>query len=165
MGDFKFTYIIFGLWIGFLLTGSAVVELWQDGQIYSNRTFKSVLTLFIAAVCSSAFSWVLFSRSQRSNLPATMVLAASNFILFLLFGILVSYVVIVLPLFFESGPVLAHHSFTDLLRGIFTGILGAGFSFKTFGLPLLWPGGALAGFTGTLVFVTVNKKINCRPRH
>jgi len=165
MGDFKFTYIIFGLWIGFLLAGSAVVELLQEGQIYSNRTFKSVLILFIAALCSSTLSWLLFSRFGRSNLTTTIALSISNSILFLFFGILVSYVVIVLPIYFTSGPGLAHHSFTDLLQGIFTGILGTGFSFKTFGLPLLWPLGVLSGFSGTFVFVHINKMMNSSPRH
>lgn len=168
MDNTKITCIIFGLWIGLLLAASVVMELFLQGQVYSNRTVTIVLIISISAIFSSAFSWHFFSQSARATLPATLILCLANIILFLIIGSLVSYItLIVLPHFFEPGRVENTEPFSliEFFTGIILGFLGSGFSFKTFGLPLLWPFGVMSGFIGSFIFVTLNKMLNSKARH
>lgn len=165
MGGFKITSIVFGLWIGLLVAGSAIVELALEGQIYSYRTFSLVSILFISGVFSSAFSWLFFSRFGSSIFRTAIILCLSNLALFCFFGVLISYIVIVLPHLFDPDSGHKFWGIKDLLIGIFLGTLGVGFSFKTFGLPLLWPFGMLSGLMGTFIFVYADNMRNSNSRH
>jgi len=167
MDNTGITSLIFGLWIGLLLAASVAMELFLQGQVYSNRTATIVLIISISAIFSSAFSWRFFSQSARAILPATLILSLTNIILFLIIGSLVSYIIIVLPHFYEADRVEDTEAFSmiEFVTGIGLGYLGSGFSFKTFGLPLLWPFGVISGFIGTFVFVTLNKMLNSKARH
>ncbi len=165
MRNFKITFIVFGLLIGVLLAGSIVMELYLQGQIYSNRTLAVTLTLSITGVISSAFSWWCFSQYGRSTLTTSLILSLTNIVLFLFIGIMGSYIGLnVLPDLFKPGTE-PDHSIIDLLLEIPPAVLGAGFSFKTFGLPLLWPFGVISGGIGTLFFVYTNKMLNSRSHH
>ncbi len=166
MANSKITFVIFGFWVGLLLAGSVVIELFLQGQVYSYRTFMLVLILFITGIFSSALSWVFFSSHGRSAFGKSMILSLANIILFSVIGVIVSYItIVVLPDLFEPGIEPGHDSILDILAGIVLGTLGSAFSFKTFGLPLLWPIGVISGFVGTLIFVYIVKIKNSRTRH
>jgi len=166
MGNSKITFIIFGFWLGLLLAGSVVIELFLQGQVYSYRTFMLVLILFITGIFSSALSWLFFSRHGRSIYSKSMILSLANIVLFSVIGVIVSYItIVVLPDLLEPGIEPGHDSILDILMGIVLGTLGTAFSFKTFGLPLLWPFGVISGFIGTFIFVYVVKVKNSRARH
>ncbi len=166
MDNSKITFIIFAFWVGILLAGSVVIELFLQDQVYSYRTFMLVVILFITGIFSSGLSWVLFSQLGRSTLGTSMILSLANIILFSIIGIVVSYVVIVvLPDLLEPGIEPGHDSILDILIGIVLGTLGTAFSFKTFGLPLLWPFGVVSGFVGTFIFVYIVKINNSHARH
>ena len=166
MDNFKITFIVFGMWIGVLLTGSIILELFLQGQIYSNRTVAVTLILSITGVISSAFSWWFFSRYGRSIFTTSVIICVANSVLFFFIGILVSYLgLIVLPDLIQPGTEPDHSSIIDVLLEIPPAVLGAGFSFKTFGLPLLWPFGVISGGFGTLFFVYTHKMLNSRSHH
>lgn len=159
------TSIVFGLWIGLLLAGTATIELHFEGQIYSHRTLTIITIMFISGVISSAVCWRIFSKTAQISMYKVLKLCLGNLFLYCLVGILVSYAVIVLPGYFAPGAAPLSHSFTDFLYGIVMGSLGVAFSFKTFGLPLLWPFGVISGVIGTFLFVYINKVLNSHPRH
>ncbi len=159
----RITFIVFGFWIGFLLAGSTVIEFYLEGQIVSPRTMSVVSIIFLSGTISSALSWWLFYRSSHSFAKSCFILSATGFFLFLLFGVLTSYAFREINDLFEHGVELGE--LIDLPLTIILGVLGTAFSFKTFGLPLLWPLGAISGIIGTLMFVYVNKRVNFGTRH
>lgn len=166
MTNGKITGIIFGAWIGVLLSVSVVLELYLQGQIYSYRTLMIVLILSVTGIFSSAFSWWLFSKSGRSTYATSFILCLANIILFFIIGILVSYVALeALPEAFKATQEPGHSNIRMKLTEFILDALATGFAFKTFGLPLLWPFGVISGFTGTFIFVHINKIMNSTTRH
>ncbi len=166
MNKSKITCVCFGLWIGLLLTGSVVVELFLQGQIYSYRTFMVVAILSVTGIFSSIVSWRLFSRFGNSPRATSVILCLANIILFVLIGSVVSYVVIeVIPEFFETAQDPGHSVLGGIFTGMVPGFLGTAFAFKTFGLVLLWPLGVISGIFGTFLSVHINSKINSSARH
>jgi len=166
MDNSNITCIFFALWIGLLLTGSVVVELFLQGQVYSYRTFMVVVILSVTGICSSLISWWLFSHFGRSTHATSIFLCLANIVLFVLIGSAVSYVVIeVIPEIFETAQDADHGGFGNIFTEMVPGFLATAFSFKTFGLLLLWPLGVISGIFGTYVFVYINNKINSNTRH
>lgn len=165
MAKYKLTGGVFALWIGLLMAGSVIGKLWLENQAYSDRTVTVVLMLFITGVFSSALAWLFFSRFGRSTTNTSVILCLTNTVLFILVGTLVSYAVVALPHLMEPDQGHVSLSFRQLAVKIAYGYLGAGFSFKTFGLPLLWPFGVFSTLVGTFVFVYFNKMSNSRRRH
>ncbi len=166
MTNSKITLIVFGFWIGLLLSASVIMELFLQDQVYSYRTFMVVVILSVTGVLSSAVSWWFFSPFGRSTYATSIILCLANIILFLIIGILVSYITLeAIPDILKPAQEAGHDSFEDIIKEIVTGALGAGFSFKTFGLPLLWPFGVISGITGTFIFVHINKMMNSRVPH
>ncbi len=166
MDKLKNRCIFFGLWIGFLLTGSVIVELFLQGQVYSYRTFTIVLILSVTGIFSGMVSWRLFSHYGRTAHATSLILYLANIVLFILIGSAVSYVAIdVFPEFVETAQDPDHSTFRGIFTGMISGFLGAAFAFKTFGLLLLWPFGVLSGLAGTFLFVHINSKINSSACH
>jgi len=166
MSNSKIRCIYYGLWIGLLLTGSAIVELFLQDQVYSYRTFMVVAILSVTGIFSSIVSWGLFWRLGRSSYATAIILSLANIILFVLIGAAVSYVVIdIIPEFFKTAQDPDHGGFGNIFQGMVSGFLSAAFAFKTFGLLLLWPLGVISGISGTYVFVYINSKINSSTRH
>ena len=168
MSNFKITYTAFGLWIGLVIAGSVALELSLQDRIYSHQTASMVSIMGITGFISSLLTWRYFARFGQTVFRSSFILSMVNIILFCFFGTLVSYVVIIVfPHLFGTAPKEGHDSFSiiDFLIGIVLGYLGSGFSFKTFGLPLLWPIGVISGSIGTIIFVYINKVLNSGPRH
>ncbi len=168
MSNYKFTCIVFGVWIGLALAGSVALELSLQDRVYSDRTVTIVFIMGVSGFFSSALSWRYFTRFERSILHTSLILSLVNVILFCIIGTFVSYIIlIVIPHIIEPGTEGEHGAFSiiDFLMGIVLGYLGSGFSFKTFGLPLLWPLGVISGGIGTIIFVYINKMLNSSPRH
>ncbi len=166
MDKFQNRCIFFGLWIGFLLTGSVIVELFLQGQVYSYRTFTIVVILSVTGVFSAIISWRLFSHFGRTTHATSLILYLANLILFVFIGSAVSYVAIdVIPEFYETAQDPGHSTFRGIFTGLVSGFLGAAFAFKTFGLLLLWPLGVVSSLAGTFLFVHINSKINSNDRH
>jgi len=166
MNKSKITSLLFALWIGLLLTGSVVMALFLQGQVYSYRTFTIVAILSVTGIFSSLISWRLFSHFGSSPHATSLILSLANIILFILIGSAVSYVAIeVIPEFFETSQDPGHSALGGIFTGMVPGFLGTAFAFKTFGLFLLWPFGVTLGFAGTFLFVHINSKINSSARH
>ncbi len=166
MDKLKTRCIFFGLWIGFLLAGSVIVELFLQGQVYSYHTFTIVLILSVTGIFSGIISWRLFSHFGRTTHATSLILSLAILILFIFIGSTVSYVAIeVVPEFFETAQDPDHSTFKGIFTGMISGFLSAAFAFKTFGLLLLWPFGVLSGLAGTFLFVHINSKINSNARH
>ncbi len=159
MNNSKLTSIFFGLWIGLLVAASIVVELYLQGQVYSYRTVIIVTILAVTGIFSGIISWGLFSHFGRSPHATSIILCLANVILFILIGSAVSYVAIeVIPEFFETGQEPGHNTFAGIFTGIVPDFLSAAFSFKTFGLVLLWPFGVISGLVGAFLFVHINNR-------
>jgi len=166
MNNSKLTCIFFGLWIGLLVSGSIVVELYLQGQVYSYRTVIIVAILSVTGIFSSIISWWLLSRLGRSLHATSIILCLANIILFILIGSAVSFVAIeIIPEFFETGQDPDHSIFRRVFTGVVPGFLGAAFSFKTFGLVLLWPLGVISGLAGTFLFVHINNRMKTSAGH
>lgn len=165
MGKSIISCVFFGIWIGLILAGSTIIKLVTEDQVYSYRTLTIVSIILSAGFLSGLLSWMFFARFGRSVFKTSIILSLTNIILFCLIGTLVSYVVIILPHYFDPSQDHEAFSMKDFILGIILGYLGSGFSFKTFGLPLLWPLGTISGLIGTFLFVYFNKMYNSRTRH
>jgi len=133
MDNFKFTCIVFGVWIGLVLAGCVALELSLQGRIYSDRTVIIVFIMGISGFFSSAVSWRYFTRFGRSIWRTFLISSLANAILFCIIGTLVSYIVlIVIPHIFETSTDEGHGAFSivGFLKRIVLGYLGSGFSFN-----------------------------------
>lgn len=150
----KATALYYGLWIGLLVTGSVIFELFREGQIVGERTIVVVSILSATAIFSAAISWILYARSTFAPILDVLYLVGLNLALYCICGAAVSYLVLILP-------DMLVHIYEDgigsyILHEIIGGFLGSSFSFRTFGLPLVWPFGAISGAIGTVLFVYIN---------
>lgn len=146
------TALFYGLWTGLLVAGSAVFELFIEEQVVLPRTIIVVAILSVAGVFSGAASgWFLY-KPTRAVFMNFLVLCLANVALFFVFGAIISYLVLILPEQFDP-----YHNYTLGLHNLWQfigGFLGSSFSFRSFGLPLTWPFGAVAGAIVTYIFVS-----------
>ena len=153
----------YGLWIGLLVTVSAILELYFEGQIVIERTVVVVLILGTSGIFSGAISWVLYSRSTFAAILKYLYLGLLNLVLYCICGAILSYLIL-------EFPDMIVHIYEDGIGSyipieIFGGFLGSSFSFRTFGLPLVWPFGAISGAIGTVIFIYINNRLKSRHSH